>query len=69
MQNLLWNELEQTAKIGVLENTRICQKKDYWSLLKSEQSIAELCRSKDNNGDTEETKRIFNELRNNFSKK
>ena len=39
------------------------------SLLKSEQSIAELRRSKDNSTEIEETKRILNELRNRFSKK
>ena len=39
------------------------------SLLKSEQSIAELRRSKDNSTEIEETKRILNELRNSFSKK
>ena len=38
------------------------------SLLKSKQSIAELRRSKDNNAEIEETKKIFNELRNRFSK-
>ena len=32
------------------------------SLLKSKESIAELRRSKDNNGEIEETKKIFNEL-------
>ena len=39
------------------------------ALLKSKQSIAELRNSKDNNAEIEETKQIFNELRNNFSKK
>ena len=38
------------------------------TLLKSKQSIAELRRSKDNNAEIEETKKIFNELRNRFSK-
>ena len=38
------------------------------SLSKSNQSIAELRRSKDNNAEIEETKKIFNELRNRFSK-
>ena len=38
------------------------------SLLKSKESIAELRRSKDNNAEIEETKTIFNELRNRFSK-
>ena len=38
------------------------------ALLKSKQSIAELCRSKDNNAEIGETKKKFNELRNRFSK-
>ena len=37
-------------------------------LLKSKQSIAELCRSKNNNAEIEETTKIFNELRNRFPK-
>ena len=38
------------------------------ALLKSNQSHAELLRSKDNNAEIEETKKFFNELRNRFSK-
>ena len=38
------------------------------ALLKSEQSIAELCRSKSNSIEIEEIKKKFNTLRNNFSK-
>ena len=38
------------------------------ALLKSNQSYAELHRSKDNNTEIEETKKNFNELRNNLSK-
>ena len=38
-------------------------------LLKSEQSIAELCKSKSNNAEIEETKQIFNTLRNNRKNK
>ena len=38
------------------------------SLLKTEQSIAEIRKSKDNNAEIEETKNIFNKLRNRFSK-
>ena len=36
------------------------------ALLKSNQSRTELRRSEDNNEEIEETKKIFNELRNNF---
>ena len=38
------------------------------SLSKSEQSIAELCKSKSNSIGIEEVKKKFNVLRNNFSK-
>ena len=38
------------------------------ALLISKQSHAELIRSKDNNSEIEETKKVFNELRNRFSK-
>ena len=38
------------------------------ALLKSEQSPAELYKSKSNNAEIEETKKFFNELRNKFSK-
>ena len=38
------------------------------ALLKSNQSHTELRRSEDNNAEIGETKKIFNELRNNFSK-
>ena len=38
------------------------------ALLKSKQSHAELCRSEDSNTEIEETKKNFNELRNNLSK-
>ena len=38
------------------------------SLLKLKESTAELCRSKDNNAEIEETKKNFNELRDRFSK-
>ena len=38
------------------------------ALLKSKQSHIKLRRSKDNNAEIEETKKIFNELRKNFSK-
>ena len=39
------------------------------ALLKSNQSYTELHRGEDNNTEIKETKKIFNELRNNFSKK
>ena len=39
------------------------------TLLKSNQSLAELQKSKSNNAKKEETRKIFNELKNRFSKK
>ena len=39
------------------------------ALFKSEQSIAEFCKSKSNNAGIEEIKKEFNVLRNNFQKK
>ena len=36
------------------------------ALLKSKQSHAELCKSKSNNAEIEETKKFFNEIRNKF---
>ena len=38
------------------------------ALLKSKQSHSELYKSKSNNAEIEETKKIFNEIRNKFSK-
>ena len=39
------------------------------ALLKLNQSHAELRRSEDNNAEIKETKKVFNELKSNFSKK
>ena len=47
---------------SILEWTRA------FKLLKSEQSLAELCKSNSNNAEIEKTKNNFNELRNKFSK-
>ena len=67
MSNSLQNRLEQIPKI--LKNYRNMLRVDLlFSLLKSKQSIAELRKSKDNNAEIGVTKKIFNELRNNFSK-
>ena len=69
MSNLLQNELEKIAKMRHIKNYNNMPREELLiSLLKSKQSIAELRRSKDNNAETEETKTIFNELRNGFSK-
>ena len=69
MQNLSENELEQIAKMRRIKNYKNMSKEELLiALLKSKQSHAELRRSKDNYAETEETKTIFNELRNRFSK-
>ena len=69
MQNLSQNELEQIVKTRRIKNYKDMSREDLLiALLKSNQSHAELCRSKDNNAEIKETKKNFNELRNNFSK-
>ena len=70
MSNLLQNELKKIAKMRHNKNYKnMSREKLLISLLKTEKSIAELRRSKDNNTEVEETKTIFNKLRNRFSKK
>ena len=70
MQDLSQNELEQIAKTRRIKNYKSMSREDLLiALLKSKQSIAGLRKSKDNNAEIEEIKKIFNELRNNFSKK
>ena len=64
MQNLWQNELMQIAKMRCIKNHKNMSKEELLiSLLKSEQSIAELCKSKSNSAEIEETQK------NNFSKK
>ena len=48
--------------------TNMSKKELLISLLKSKQSHAELYKSKSNNTEIEETRKIFNEIRNKFSK-
>ena len=71
MNNLSLNKLKQIAKTRCIKTNRNTSKKDLLiALLKSNQSPTELRRGMDNsNTEIEETKKIFNELRNNFSKK
>ena len=68
--NSLWlNKLKQIAKTRRIKNYTDMSKEDLLiALLKSNKSHAELQKSEDNNTEIEETKKIFNELRNNFSK-
>ena len=69
MKNLLQNELERIAKIRRIKNYKKMSKEELLiALLKSVQSHAELYKSKSNNAEIEETRNIFNEIRNKFSK-
>ena len=68
MQYLSRNKLEQIAKTrGIKDYKNVSKENLLIALLKSEQSITELPRSKDNNSKTEEIKTFFNELRSRFS--
>ena len=84
MQNLSLNELQQIEetnnfsenKLKKIAKSRRIKKYEDMSkedliitLLKSNQSYTELRKSEDNNTEIEETKKIFNKLRNNFSRK
>ena len=69
MQNLSQNELEQIMKTRHIKNYKDMSREDLLiALLKSNQSHAELRRSKDNNAEIKETEKIFNKLKNNFCK-
>ena len=69
MDNFPENKLKQIAKIRRIKNYKDMPKEDLLiALLKSNQSHTELRKSKGNNTEIAETKKIFNELRNNFSK-
>ena len=84
MQNLLLNELEKIVEMNNSSENKLKQlakarhikkyedilKEDLIiALLKSNQSHTEIQKSEDNNTEIEETKKIFNGLRNNFSRK
>ena len=65
LSNLLQNELEQIAKMICIKSYKnMSRGKLLIALLKSEQSHAELYKSKSNNAEIEETKKLFNEIRN-----
>ena len=70
MNNLSLNELKHIAKTRSIKNYKDMSKEDLLiALLKSNQSHTELrSRGEDNNKEIGETKKIFNQLRNNFSK-
>ena len=69
MTNLLKNEIEQIAKMRHTKNYNNMSKEELLiALLKSKQSRAEFYKSKSNNAEIEETRKIFNEIRNKLSK-
>ena len=69
MNNFSENKLNQIANTRSTKNYKDMSKKDLLiALLKSNQSHTELRKSERNNTKIEETKKIFNELRNNFLK-
>ena len=70
MKNLPQNELEKIAKLRRTKNNEKMSREGLLiALLKSEQSPAELYESESNNAEIEQTKKNFNALRNNFSKR
>ena len=67
MLNLSQNELEQIAKMRHIKNYKNMSKEDLLiALLKSEHSLGELYKSKSNNAEIEETKKLFDKLRDKF---
>ena len=68
--NLSRNELEQIAKMRHLKNYNNMSKEELLIVfLKLNQSLAELQKSKSNNAEVEETRKLFNKLKNRFPKK
>ena len=69
MNNSAINELKKIAITRHIKNYNDMSKEDLIiALLKSNKSHTELRKSKDNNPELEENKKLFSELRNNFSK-
>ena len=69
MNNLSLNKLKQIAKTrSIKTNKNISKEGLLIALLKSNQSHTELRKNEDNNVEIGETKKLFNEFRNNFSK-
>ena len=69
MLNLLQNELEQIAKMRRIKNYKNMSKEGLLiPLLKLERTLAELYKSKSNNAEIEETKKIFIDLKDKFSR-
>ena len=69
MNNLSLNVLEQMAIARHIKNYKDMPKKDLLiAFLKSNQSYTELLKTDDSNREIGETKKLFNNLRNNFSR-
>ena len=69
MNNLSLKKLKQIAKTRSIKANKNTSKEDLLiALLKSNQSHTELRKSEDNNVEIGETKKLFDEFRNNFSK-
>ena len=69
MNNLLLNALEQMAIARHIKNYKDMLREDLLiALLKSNPSHTELLKIDDSNTEIEQTKKLFNNLRNNFSK-
>ena len=69
MKNFSENKLKQIAQTRHIKNYKDMSKEDLIiALLKSNRSHTELRESKDNNTEIVETKKLFNELRDNFLK-
>ena len=70
MNNFSENKLKQIAKARHIKKYEDMSKEDLIiALLKSNQSHTEIRKSENDNTEIEETKKIFNKLRNNFSRK
>ena len=69
MNNLLLNVLEQMAIARYIKNYKDMSKEELLiALLKSSQSYTELLKTDDSNIEIGESKKLFNNLRNNFSR-
>ena len=69
MLNLLRNELDQIARMRHIKNFKNTSKEgSSIALLKSKHSLVELYKSKSNNAEIEETKKMFDNLRDKFSR-
>ena len=69
IKNSLQNEIEEIAEMRRIKNYKNMSRQELLiAILKSEQNHTELYKSKSNNTEIEETRKIFNEIRIKFSK-